>query len=191
MGKDLSMKKTKLALFDLDGTLFDTDEVNYAAYRDALLPYSVELDKQYFTSFCSGRRYKEFLPLLLSGTEHMEDVHDAKKAAYRHNLSKAKMNAHLFQMIRFIKPEYYCVVVTTASRQNAMDILSHFNVVPLFDDVITQEDISRPKPDAQGFLLAMRRFGISAEDTVIFEDSVIGIQAARATGATVMIADQF
>ena len=36
MGKDLSMKKTKLALFDLDGTLFDTDEVNYAAYRDAL-----------------------------------------------------------------------------------------------------------------------------------------------------------
>lgn len=183
---DLANKKF-LALFDLDGTLFDTGEVNYYAYKDALSPFKVELDKDYFVSNCNGRHYTEFLPQIMGSEKHIEEVHQAKKQTYVNNLDKAKVNTHLFRIIDSIKDDYHIAVVTTASRQNATDILKYFGCYELFEYMVTQEDISKVKPDPQGFLLAMEHFGIGAENTIIFEDSDVGIQAAKATGAAVMI----
>lgn len=185
------MEKKLLALFDLDGTLFDTSDVNFCAYRDALAPFSVTLDRKYFQTFCNGRHYTEFLPGLMGSAEHMEEVHRRKKDTYAANLPKARANTHLFEMIRAMAPVYHLAIVTTASRQNATDILKHFGYGDLFELLITQENITRVKPDPQGFLLAMEHFGIDAGHTVIFEDSPVGIQAAKATEATVMVVNQF
>lgn len=182
---------TKLALFDLDGTLFDTREVNYYAYKDALKLYGVGLDKDYFETRCNGRHYTEFLPGIMGTTKYMEDVHRAKKAAYASNLGKARANRHLFGIIPALKDSYYTAVVTTASRQNTLDILSFFDCGYLFDYLVTQEDIVRVKPDPEGFYIAMEHFGIKAQDTIIFEDSDVGVQAAKNTGATVMVVKQF
>lgn len=185
------MEKKLLALFDLDGTLFDTRDVNYCAYRDALAPFGVDLDRDYFAEYCNGRHYTQFLPAMMGGTEHIEEVHRRKKRAYAENLDKARANAHLFEMIRTMGDTYHTAIVTTASRQNTMDILNHFGCASLFEYILTQEDITRVKPDPQGFLMAMEHFGIDAAHTVIFEDSPVGIQAARQSGATVLVAAQF
>ena len=93
--------KEYLAIFDLDGTLFDTGEVNYYAYKEALEPFGVDLDKNYFTTVCNGRHYSEFLPDVMdaAATEDMEAVHNAKKTAYKENLDKARENVHLFKLI--------------------------------------------------------------------------------------------
>ena len=72
-----------------------------------------------------------------------------------------------------------------------MDILSHFGYDKLFELIVTQDDITKVKPDPQGFIIAMDHFGSAPEDTVIFEDSDVGIMAARATGASVMVAYKF
>ena len=93
------MAKKYLALFDLDGTLFDTGEVNYYAYKDALAPFGVEFDKTYFVEKCNGRHYTEFLPKIMGTSEHIEEVHKLKKSAYANNLDKAKINLHLFEII--------------------------------------------------------------------------------------------
>lgn len=185
------MNDKKLAIFDLDGTLFDTREVNYLAYKEALRPYNITLDEEYFKTKCNGRHYTEFIPRIMGTTEYLEEVQKAKKQAYAHNLASATVNEHLFSIIRNWKVEYHCAVVTTASRKNVMDILSFFHVEDLFDCIITQEDISHPKPDPEGFLLAMDHFKAAPQDTVIFEDSDVGIAAARATGATVIVVDRF
>ena len=183
--------KKKLAIFDLDGTLFDTSLVNYHAYREALVPYGVELDEAYFTTYCNGRHYTEFLPEIMKTTAYLKDVHVAKKDAYARNLDKARANTFLLDMIRGIRESYHIAIVTTASRQNTMDILSHFDCVDLFELIITQENITRVKPDPEGFLIAMENFQTEPASTVIFEDSQVGITAARATGAAVMIVDRF
>ena len=113
------------------------------------------------------------------------------KAAYRRNLDKAGKNRHLFQMISRMRGCYYTAVVTTASRKNAGEILEHFMCGSLFDYLVTQEDVSKKKPDPEGFLKAMGYFGMDAGHTVIFEDSDAGIAAARATGASVFVIDSF
>ena len=126
----------------------------------------------------------------MGSMEHVEDVHTAKKNVYAHYLSKAKINYHLFDIINLIKCDYKISIVTTASYQNTADILTHFGYYNLFDYIISQENISIPKPNPQGFLLAMNHFNVDAAHTIIFEDSDIGIRAAKLTGATVFVVNQ-
>ena len=75
-------KKYRGIIFDLDGTLFDTGDVNYYAYKDSLEPYHVYLDREYFVRECNGKHYTEFLPILMGNREHLEEVHKAKKINY-------------------------------------------------------------------------------------------------------------
>ncbi|MCR4728596.1 MAG: HAD family hydrolase [Lachnospiraceae bacterium] len=183
--------KKKLALFDLDGTLFNTDEVNYMAYKTALAEFSVDVERDHFLKVFRGRRYKEFIPEIMGNSEHLEEIHEKKKAVYSSFLSKSRPNTHLFNMIDAMKNEYHIAIVTTASKKNVTEILDHFGVSDVFEFAVTQEDMVRSKPDPEGFLTAMEHFGIGPEDTVIFEDSPVGIEAALASGATVFKVERF
>ena len=71
--------KNCLAIFDLDGTLFDTTEVNYYAYKEALQMYGYNLNHDLFTEECNGRHYKEFLPVIVANLDHIEEIHNYKK----------------------------------------------------------------------------------------------------------------
>lgn len=82
-----------------------------------------------------------------------------------------------------MKQEYYCALVTTASRKNCEELLNTFGLMELFDLILTQEEIPKKKPDPEGFFMAMKHFNISTEQTIIFEDSETGIKAAEQTGA--------
>lgn len=177
----------RLAIFDLDGTLYDTRAVNYKAYKQALQGYDAELDRDYFFDYCNGRYYKQFLPEISSKltAEDMEIIHERKKAAYHGCLSEAKANENLIEMIRSIRGDFHTALVTTASKRNAIEILDYFGHAGLFDLILTQEDVSKKKPDPECFLKAMAHFEVPPEDTIIFEDSESGIEAALNSGAGV------
>ena len=182
----------KLALFDLDGTLFNTNDVNYYAYKRALNDYGYDIDYEYFCDFCNGRNYKVFIPDLVENKEDViEGVHDAKKKYYSLFLDKVIVNDHLFNIIKSIKNDYKIILVTTASKKNTMEILDFTKTTKLFDDIITGDDISKPKPDPEGFNYAIGKYNALPQDVIIFEDSEVGVIAAEATGANVMIIDKF
>ena len=185
------MFSKKLAIFDLDGTLFDTSDVNYMAYRAACNEHGAELDRDFFVKECNGRHYREFIPRITGDPSLLEPIHEAKKRLYNTFLDHARMNTVLFDIIESIAGTYRIALVTTASRRNVEDILEHFRVKESFELIITQEDIKKPKPDPEGFLMAMEHFGVLPENTVIFEDSDVGIEAARRSGATVFAVERF
>ncbi len=177
--------KKKLAIFDLDGTLFDTVPANFAAYQAALAPEGVRLEEEYFARACNGRYYRDFLPPLLGGEdeEQMEAVHRRKGALYPQFFSKIRPNEALFSLLEALRPTYYTALVTTAAPKSVMEILEYFGKRACFDLVLTQADVKEKKPHPEGFLLAMAHFSVPTENTVIFEDSPEGIAAARASGA--------
>jgi len=182
----------KLAIFDMDGTLFNTNEINYNAYKKALEPFGVSLDYEFFCSNCNGRHYKVFLPVLLDDDlEKVEKVHNLKKQYYSKFLNKVKINSHLFEIINRIKENYKIALVTTASKKNTMDILEFTNKKDVFDLILTSEDIKNAKPDPEGFLLAMKNFNANPSETIIFEDSNVGLDAAFKTNATVFKVEKF
>lgn len=186
--------KQKLAIFDLDGTLFDTSLVNYYSYKEALEMYNIKMTANFeeYVQNWNGKSYKDFLPdIIVDNFELVEEVHNTKIKLYEKNLDKAKVNNNLFSIIEKIKDDYYISLVTTASKCNTEQIIKYFNKEKLFDYIITKEDVINTKPDSEGFEKVMKKFNIKSENTTIFEDSDVGIIAARKTGANVFIVDRF
>lgn len=182
----------KLMMVDLDGTLFDTKEINYRAYKEAIEPYGYDIDYKYYCEFCNGKHYTDFLPQITTTDESiLLDMHKRKKEAYCKYLKYGKVNQMLVDLIRSRGSECKAALVTTASKQNTFDILNEFELVDLFDLILTHEDIKKTKPNPEGYIKAMANYNIKPEECVIFEDSVVGIEAAEKTGATVFIAKGF
>lgn len=179
--------KNKIAMIDLDGTLVNTKDVNYNAYKSVLLPYGIDLDYNYFCINCNGKKFTEFMPWLLKDFQFldksvMNKIHEEKKKIYSNFLYMARLNNFLVDIIKNLKDDYYIVLVTTASRTNSEEILKYFRIMEYFDLLITQEDVINEKPDPEGYMKALHFYNIKKENTVIFEDSDVGILAAKESG---------
>ena len=181
--------KQRLAIFDFDGTLFDTVPANYAAYRQALEPYGVSLSENCFASACNGRYYRDFLPPLLpdASREQIDAIHRAKIECYPSFYDRIVENTALFDLLAALSETYFIALVSTATKQSVLDILTKFRRVSAFDLILTQQDVPKKKPAPDGFLMAMRHFHVAPEQTIIFEDSPEGEQAAQACGAACLM----
>ncbi|MGN0652664.1 MAG: HAD family hydrolase [Gemmiger sp.] len=183
-----------LIAVDLDGTLFDTVTVNAESYRRALAQEGFPLTDETYAAQCNGRHYKDFLPEVMGGSptaEAVERVHERKKALYSECLGAARRNEALFAILEAMAPTCHLALVTTGSRRNAEEILERFACRGLFELILTQEDVTRSKPDPEGYLRAMAYFGVDAAHTIIFEDSATGLAAAKASGAAVFACAAF
>ncbi len=186
----------KLVAVDLDGTLIDTTKVNFESYRLALEEIGLSPSYEHYIAECFGKHYLDFLPILMgekATPENMERIHERKKELYASCIHYGKLNQGLFDILSALKRtgEWAAAVVTTGSERNANEVLNAFGCGELFDAVITSADVSKNKPDPEGYLKAMDRFGVSPENTIIFEDSSTGIAAAKASGAQVFVVDCF
>lgn len=185
--------KENLAIFDFDGTLYDTVPGNHAAYACALAPWGVELTLEYFARHCNGRYYKDFLPDLLGGNdrEKMEAIHRAKVQCYPNFYGKVRENTQLFSILKELSKTYHIALVSTAAKQSVLGILELFHRKEDFELILTQEAVPRKKPAPDGFLMAMEHFQVPPERTVIFEDSPEGEAAAKAAGAACLLVRNF
>ena len=181
----------KLAIFDLDGTLFDTRQANYLAYKYALNRYGYDLEREYYFSFCNGKFYMDFLPQLVGNDKSvLHGIHSLKKECYHRFIEEIIPNKHLLYILKSIRSSYKTALVTSASHENVETLLSYFKIVDSFDLIVTQEDVKEKKPSPEGFFSAMSKFGAIPENTMIFEDSKEGIEAARKTGGQVFVVDK-
>jgi HAD superfamily hydrolase (TIGR01509 family) len=180
--------KRQLILCDLDGTLYDTDSVNFDAYRRALAEEGIVLKIGDFQKHALGSHYRDFLPRLAPGLgrESIERVHQRKTELYAGCLGRARENTGFFRQLEAMRKDCWLALVTTASRACTNAILAHFGRTGFFDLVVCGEDVRRRKPDPEGFLSAMAHFGMEAANTTIYEDSPAGLAAARASGARVL-----
>ncbi len=188
----MNLKKNKLALFDMDGTLFDTTLVNFHSYKTALNKFGYELDFDFYWKEFHGHSYSYFLPLVVGDNQEiLKEVHAYKKEIYPDQLIYARKNEFIFDIILALKSTYHIGLVTSASRQNTNDLLNHFKITDLFEIIITREDVENAKPSPEGFLRAMKFFEIDAANTIIYEDSEVGIEAAKNSGANVLKVFEF
>ena len=173
----------KLIMVDLDGTLVDTCQANYKAYQAAAQPFDVSIDYAYFQQHCNGRHYKEFLPNLVGNSDDIvEQIHSAKQQIYPQYFSFIKLNAPLADLLRTAKSQYKIALVTTASQRSTTDILRAVALDHFFDLVLTHDEIAHTKPNPEGYCKAMEYFSAAPEECMIFEDSPVGIEAARRAG---------
>lgn len=179
-------------LFDLDGTLVDTREANYLAYRDAFAESGHELTAESFATTW-GRDSRDFIPDLLPGIvpAAVDTIRSAKSRLYAEQLHRTTVNDALIAFLRLMAPTLPTALVSTAKSANGRQILDTHGLTPLFDVVVWGDEVACSKPDPEGYLRALELLGADPRHSLAFEDSETGQQAALAAGLTVLEVPHF
>ena len=180
------MAQIKLILLDFDGTLVDTKEANAGAYIEALAEFGIVIDKQEYLDKYFGMRCIEFMRSVgLKSDEEIRAVRRRKIEIYPNYFHTTRLNEPLWswcQMMRSLGAKVW--IVSTGHINNITNVMQHLNLSDGIDGIITGDDVERPKPYPDCFLKAMNIVGVTPEETIIFEDSVYGLQSAKDSGAS-------
>lgn len=186
--KSLSIPKFSAVAFDFDGTLVDTLELHYEAYREAFLDVGVQLSRDDFFPNLGGKA-SEAIPLFLRGRSigiGIEELHQRKKEIVSRLFANAPLKIYpTVQFLEMFKGKIPIALVSSGSRAGIMQLLERLSWTEYFDIIITGEDTKNSKPDAAPYLLATELIGIPASQIAVFEDTQAGIEAATSAGMPV------
>lgn len=176
-------------LFDLDGTLADSDPLHFLAYRDVLARRGIHIDEHYFATRMSGHSNGEICQTLFPDADAAEHARVAaeKEARFRASVGRIRPVAGLHPLLGWANGRGLALaVVSNAPRANIVALLDALDIAGHFTAVISGEELPRGKPDPLPYATALAELGIAAEHAVAFEDAVPGLTSAvRAGLATV------
>ena len=175
----------RVLLFDLDGTLADTDTLHLPTWKDVLEPYGVEVDEAYYRESISGRTTGEIIRTLLPDLtdEENRSVGDAKEAGFRDRASQLEPLPGLLDFVEWARErEMWIGLVTNAPQENVEAILLALELRDFFDTVVLADEVEAVKPHPAPYNMALEKVGAVAEEAMAFEDSVSGISSSVAAG---------
>ena len=177
----------KAFIFDLDGVIVDTAKYHFLAWQKLAKTLGIDFTEHQNEQLKGVSRIKSLEKILAWGNktvsdEDFENLMAQKNTDYLGYI--AKMNADeilpkISETLDYLKNSGQAVALGSASK-NARMILEKVNILQKFDVIIDGNDVSKAKPDPEVFLMAAKGCGVAAENAIVFEDAVAGIQAANA-----------
>ncbi|MDX2008299.1 MAG: HAD-IA family hydrolase [Meiothermus sp.] len=173
----------KALLFDLDGTLADTDRLHEQAWIEALARHGIQADHHFYQTQISGGVNLEIVGRVLPqlGLKEAQAFIDGKEARFRELAHRLEPITGVERLVAWAEGRgLRQALVSNAPRINAEHVLEALGLE--FDPVILSDDLGVGKPDPLPYLTALKLLGVGAEETVAFEDSPSGVRAAVAAG---------
>jgi HAD superfamily hydrolase (TIGR01509 family) len=179
-------------IFDCDGTLADSMAVHHRAWIAALAEHGATFDFgwELFTSRAgmslpaTVRELNQQFGLSLDP----DAVTRSQRAAYERYLSTVEPIREVVELARRVAASRPVSVASGGERNVVLRTLALIGLDDVFSVVVTAEDVEHGKPAPDMFLLAAERMGVAPSDCVVFEDSVLGLEAAkRAQMASVLV----
>jgi beta-phosphoglucomutase family hydrolase len=181
------MSADRAVLWDMDGTLVDSAEYHWQAWRDTMAREGFPIThEQFLATF--GQRNDSILRQWLgekAAPELIQRIGDAKEALYRQHVRKQGIKplpgvADWLQQLH--QQGWLQAIASAAPRANIETILEVLSASDIFQAIVSAEDVHKGKPDPEVFLVAARKLGVPPEYCVVVEDAPHGIDAARAAG---------
>ncbi|CAM6113413.1 unnamed protein product [Calypogeia fissa] len=176
----------KAVLFDVDGTLTDSDPLHYVAFRDMLHEEGYmggkPITEEFFSEHISGKFNTDIGQFLFPDWEESRQTKwlDDKEALFRKMAAdQLEGKPGLAQLCEWIKKKNLRrAAVTNAPRLNAEQMIASCGLTDFFEYLVIGSECERAKPFPDPYLKALKLLGIPATEAVVFEDSVSGTTAA-------------
>jgi HAD superfamily hydrolase (TIGR01509 family) len=172
-------------LFDLDGTMVDTDHLHLAAWNAVLGIEGRQVDAAFYKASIMGFSSEAVTEALFPEHSPLRRaaLSDAKETAFRAQVEHLQPTPGLPALLDWADTQALgMAIVTNAPRENAMLLLRGLGWESRFSVVVIGDELARGKPDPLPYLTAMQRLGTSASHSIAFEDSLSGVHAAVAAG---------
>ena len=176
----------KAFIFDLDGVIVDTAKYHYLAWKKIANELGIEFTHEH-NELLKGVSRVRSLDIIL-GLGQVEASQEQKNQwliqknedylTYLVDMDQSEILPGVMQVLEFLKANNQPIALGSASK-NARPILEKTGILSYFDVIVDGNDVSNAKPDPEVFLQAAQKLGISNENSIVFEDSVAGIQAAN------------
>lgn len=176
-------------LFDIDGTLVDTDKVHIVAFNETLKPFGIEVDEHFYFKNISGRTNPVILAELLPDLtrEHHHQLSREKEALFRAMADVIEPIPGLIELLDWADQHHIpYAAVTNAPRENAEFVIHALNAWHRFDAVVIADEVGEPKPHPLPYLTGLQKLNGDPLRTVAFEDSRAGVTSAHAAGVAVV-----
>ena len=181
----------KAFIFDLDGVIVDTAKYHYLAWKKIASELGIEFTHEH-NELLKGVSRVRSLDIILGLGE--VDASQAQKdqwliqknedyLSYLVDMDQSEILPGVMSVLEFLKANQQPIALGSASK-NARPILEKTGILSYFDAIVDGNDVSNAKPDPEVFLQAAQKLGISNEKSIVFEDSVAGIQAANIASMT-------
>jgi mannitol-1-/sugar-/sorbitol-6-phosphatase len=173
------------ALFDLDGTLVDSEPVHRAAWRSFFASRGWEVSEETYAAHFLGRRGADAFRSV-DGPWRNEDPEALLQEVLTHLSAESTEPGTVPGAADLVRSVHAAgapiAVVTSAPRAWVDEALAFVGVADLVSVVVSAEDVTAGKPDPEGYLAACDRLGVDPAHVAAFEDSVSGVTAAAAAG---------
>ncbi|CAM3864734.1 beta-phosphoglucomutase [Flavobacterium branchiophilum] len=187
----------KAFIFDLDGVIVDTAKYHFLAWKKIATELGIEFTHEH-NELLKGVSRVRSLDIILGlgkveASQEQKDQWLVQKneeyLTYLVDMDQSEILPGVMQVLEFLKANNQPIALGSASK-NARPILEKTGILSYFDVIVDGNDVSNAKPDPEVFLQAAQKLGITNENSIVFEDSVAGIQAANiATMTSIGIGD--
>lgn len=181
------MAMNRAVLWDMDGTLVDSAEYHWQAWRDSMSREGFPVTHgQFLATF--GQRNDSILRQWLgekATPELIQRIGDAKEALYRQHVREqgmAPLPGALEWVTLLHRQGWRQAIASAAPRANIETILEVLQASQCFQAIVSADDVHRGKPDPEVFLIAATKLGVVPRYCIVVEDAEHGILAARAAG---------
>jgi HAD superfamily hydrolase (TIGR01509 family) len=183
----------KLIIFDLDGVLVEAKEIHYKTLNQALeeIDSKFVISENEHLSIYDGLKTSQKLHILtktkaLPETEHT-NVWKRKQELTIQEISKIKEDQKLIDLFSELKSRQYLIACCSNSiRKSVLTMLSKIGLIEYFDLILSNEDVKHAKPHPEIYWKAMSILGVLPDETLIVEDSPLGLLAANRSGASIL-----
>jgi beta-phosphoglucomutase len=179
-------------IFDMDGVLLDATDWHYEALNEALHPFGYSIPIDLHLDKFNGLSTKSKLEILSAEYGLPRELHElisetkqdrTQRIAYQKCFPNP---SHLILLNRLKILGFRIGLCTNSIRLTTEQMLGLAQLINFMDVVVTNEDVRKPKPDPQGYLLACEQLSVSPHRTLVVEDGKFGIEAARKAGCDVI-----
>ena len=183
----------KAVLFDMDGVLIEAKEWHYEALNRALDLFGMPISRYDHLTTYDGLPTRKKLEMLSRerGLPHqLHEFINEMKQVYTMEIVHSQCKptfAHEYALSRLKADGYKLAVCSNSVRQTVLTMMDKANLTPYLNCMISNEDVSKGKPDPEMYLTAMSNLGVLPKECLIVEDNENGIKAARASGAHLLV----
>lgn len=187
VSEDLLPAKAKGAVFDMDGTLIDSNTLHVGSWQQACERVGLKIDKDTYMRE-TGKSGSDIVAQLckeqnkeLSEEDTKQLVEDESKIFKNDKLPDADLVPQVIKIVKAAKAKGLKMAVASGGQHDVVEkILKEHGLEDMFDVVVTSKDVENCKPAPDIFLLAADKLGVQPEECVAYEDAEMGFKSASA-----------